>query len=228
MVTKGSTPATTSVSVRMTLAQFLKMGTEPLPRRPQRRGIQRRAAILRATLRILGREGTAAITHRSVAEEAGVPIAATTYYFSSKEDLIREALHLHAEMEAERVAEATRTLGEGPTTVEALAEHLADFVDHGLGAGRQALIAEYELLLQAARDPGLESLSRVFYERVRGQLEETLTELGARDPTDAARLIMAVLAGLEVDNLATPTTHLSREELRQLIGQLLHSLLGSS
>ena len=205
-----------------------KMGTEPLPRRPQRRGIQRRAAILRATLRILGREGTAAITHRSVAEEAGVPIAATTYYFSSKEDLIREALHLHAEMEAERVAEATRTLGEGPTTVEALADHLADFVDHGLGAGRQALIAEYELLLQAARDPGLESLSRVFYERVRGQLEETLTELGARDPTDAARLIMAVLAGLEVDNLATPTTHLSREELRQLIGQLLHSLLGSS
>jgi len=228
VVTKGSTPATTSVSVRMTLAQFLKMGTEPLPRRPQRRGIQRRAAILRATLRILGREGTAAITHRSVAEEAGVPIAATTYYFSSKEDLIREALHLHAEMEAERVAEATRTLGEGPTTVEALADHLADFVDHGLGAGRQALIAEYELLLQAARDPGLESLSRVFYERVRGQLEETLTELGARDPTAAARLIMAVLAGLEVDNLATPTTHLSREELRQLIGQLLHSLLGSS
>ena len=228
MVTKGSTPATTSVSARMTLAQFLKMGTEPLPRRPQRRGIQRRAAILRATLRILGREGTAAITHRSVAEEAGVPIAATTYYFSSKEDLIREALHLHAEMEAERVAEATRTLGEGPTTVEALAEHLADFVDHGLGAGRQALIAEYELLLQAARDPGLESLSRVFYERVRGQLEETLTELGARNPTAAARLTMAVLAGLEVDNLATPTTHLSREELRQLIGQLLHSLLGSS
>ena len=228
MVTKGSTPATTSVSARMALAQFLKMGTEPLPRRPQRRGIQRRAAILRATLRILGREGTAAITHRSVAEEAGVPIAATTYYFSSKEDLIREALHLHAEMEAERVAEATRTLGEGPTTVEALADHLADFVDHGLGAGRQALIAEYELLLQAARDPGLESLSRVFYERVRGQLEETLTELGARDPTAAARLIMAVLAGLEVDNLATPTTHLSREELRQLIGQLLHSLLGSS
>jgi hypothetical protein len=31
-----------------------------------------------------------------------------------------------------------------------------------------------------------------------------------------------------VDNLATPTTHLSRDELRQLIGQLLHGLLGSS
>jgi DNA-binding transcriptional regulator YbjK len=183
---------------------------------------------LQATLRILGREGSAAITHRSVAEEAGVPIAATTYYFSSKQDLLREALHLHAEKEAERVADATRTLGDGPPTVEGLAEHLAEFVDYGLGAGRRALIAEYELLLQAARDPDLEPLSRVFYDRIRGQLEETLTELGARDPTAVAQLIMAVLAGLEVDNLATPTTHLSREELRQLIGRLLHSLLGSS
>jgi TetR/AcrR family transcriptional regulator, regulator of biofilm formation and stress response len=212
----------------MTFEPFLEMGSEPLPRKLQRRGLQRRAAILRATLRILGREGSAAITHRAVAEEAGVPIAATTYYFSSKEDLIREALHLHAEREAERVAEATRTLGERPTTVEGLADHLADFVDYGLRAGREALIAEYELLLQAARDPDLESLSRVFYERIRGQLEQILIELGTRDPAAAAQLIMAVLAGLEVDNLATPTTHLSREELRRLVGRLLYGLLGSS
>jgi DNA-binding transcriptional regulator YbjK len=212
----------------MASTPFLKMGTEPLPRRPQRRGIERRAAILQATLRILGREGSSAITHRAVAQEAGVPIAATTYYFSSKHDLLREALQLHAEKEAERVADATRTLGDGPPTVEALAEHLADFVDYGLRTGRRALIAEYELLLQAARDPELEPLSRVFYDRIRGQLEETLSELGARDPRATALLIMAVLAGLEVDNLATPTTHLSRDELRQLIGQLLHGLLGSS
>ena len=217
-----------SVSGTMASTPFLKMGTEPLPRRPQRRGIQRRDAILQATLRILGREGSAAITHRAVAEEAGVPIAATTYYFSSKQDLLREALHLHAKQEAERVADATRTLGDGAPTVEALADHLADFVDYGLTAGRRALIAEYELLLQAARDPDLEPLSRVFYDRIRDQLDETLTELGAGDPTATARLIMAVLAGLEVDNLATPTTHLSREELRQLIGRLLHGLLGSS
>jgi len=205
------------------------MSTEPLPqRKPQRRGIERRTAILQATLRLLGREGSAAITHRSVAEEAGVPTAATTYYFSSKDDLLREALHLHAELEAERVAHATRMLGEGPQTVTVLAEHLADFVDYGLGAGRHALIAEHELLLQAARDPELEPLSRVFYDRIREKLEEALTQLGAREATAAAQLVMAVLAGLEVDNLATPTTRLSREELRQLIGQLLHGLLSSA
>ena len=82
-----------------------------------RRGavVARRAAILQATLRILGREGSAAITHRAVAEEAGVPIASTTYYFSSKEDLLKEALYLHVEQEAQRVAQATHTIKGTPS-----------------------------------------------------------------------------------------------------------------
>jgi TetR/AcrR family transcriptional regulator, regulator of biofilm formation and stress response len=201
------------------------MGTEPLPqRKPQRRGIERRTAILQATLRILGRDGSAAITHRLVADEAGVPSAATTYYFSSKEDLLREALYLHAKTEAQRVADATQTLGNTPS-IDHLADRLADFLDYGLNVGRTTLIAEYELLLQAARHPELEPLSRVFYDEIRGQLEEPLKELGSTDAEGVARLIMAALAGLEVDNLATPTTRLPRQELRRLIGRLLHALL---
>ena len=201
------------------------MDTDPPPqRKPQRRGIERRTAILEATLRILGRDGSAAITHRAVADEAGVPTAATTYYFASKEALLREALHLHATSEAKRVGDATHVLGDVPS-IDHLADRLADFLDYGLNAGRTTLIAEYELLLQAARDPELEPLSRVFYDEIRGQLEEPLRELGAVDAGGVARLIMAALAGLEVDNLATPTTRLPREELRWLIGLLLHGLL---
>ena len=56
------------------------------------RGERRRRAILDATLALVGREGTAAVTHRAVAAEAGVPLAATTYYFSSKEDLMQGAM----------------------------------------------------------------------------------------------------------------------------------------
>ena len=179
---------------------------------------------MEATLLILGRDGSAAVTHRAVADEAGVPIAATTYYFSSKEDLLREALHLHAEREAQRVALATQALGDTPT-VDQLADQLADFVDTGLREGRLGLIAEYELLLQAARHPELEPLSRVFYDQIQDQLNQILKKLGAPDPERAARLIMATLAGMEVDNLATPTTQLPRYELRRLIGRLLHSLV---
>ena len=204
------------------------LSTEPAPQplRRRRRGIARRAAILQATLRILGREGSAAITHRAVAEEAGVPIASTTYYFTSKEDLLKEALYLHVEQEAHRVAQATNTI-KGTPTIDELADRLADFVDYGLKAGRVTLIAEYELLLQAARQPELEPLSRVFYDQVRQQLLEPLTDLGSTDPDGDSQLIMAALAGLEVDNLAAPTTQRARrEEVRHLIGRLLHALLG--
>jgi DNA-binding transcriptional regulator YbjK len=203
------------------------LSTEPAPQplRRRRRGIARRAAILQATLRILGREGSAAITHRAVAEEAGVPIASTTYYFTSKDDLLREALYLHVEQEAHRVAQATNTIT-GTPTIDELADRLADFVDYGLKAGRVTLIAEYELLLQAARQPDLEPLSRVFYDQVRQQLLKPLTDLGSTDPDGDSQLIMAALAGLEVDNLAAPTTQRAqREEVRHLIGRLLHALL---
>jgi DNA-binding transcriptional regulator YbjK len=202
------------------------MSTEPVPQphRRRRRGIARRAAILEATLRVLGREGSAAITHRLVAEEAGVPIASTTYYFSSKDDLLKEALYLHAEQEAERVAQAMHTLSGTPTIAE-LADRLADFLDYGLNEGRTTLIAEYELLLQAARQPDLEPLSRVFYDQVRQQLLQPLKELGSADPDGDSQLILAALAGLEVDNLAAATTHQAREELRHLIDRLLHALL---
>ena len=50
-------------------------------------GAERRAVILAATVRILRSRGLAAVTHRRVAEEADVPLAATTYYFSSKDEL---------------------------------------------------------------------------------------------------------------------------------------------
>lgn len=202
------------------------MSTEPAPQplRRRRRGIARRAAILQATLRVLGREGSAAITHRSVAEEAGVPIASTTYYFSSKDDLLKEALYLHVEQEAQRVAQATHTIRDTPT-VDELADRLADFLDYGLNEGRITLIAEYELLLQATRQPDLAPLSRVFYEQVRVQLLQPLKDLGSADPDGDSQLILATLAGLEVDNLATPAAHRPREEFRVLIGRLLHALL---
>jgi TetR/AcrR family transcriptional regulator, regulator of biofilm formation and stress response len=198
-----------------------KLDTAPKRRR---RGIKRRTQILEATLRLLAGEGASVITHRAVAEEAGVPIAATTYYFASKEELIAEAFRLHAEKEARRVVAATRTI-EKETTKYQLADQLADFLSHGLSDARASLIAEYELLLQAARRPELEAYSRIFYDTIEGQLERTLEHIGSPDPETDTRIIMATLAGLEVDNLSTPNTALDFERLRQLMHRLLEALI---
>lgn len=188
------------------------------------RGVKRRTAILEATLRLLAREGTSVITHRSVAEEAGVPLAATTYYFESKDHLLAEAFRLHSEKEARRVAKATEAF-QAELTRSQLADQLGDFLSYGLSRGRGGLTAEYELLLQAARRPDLEVYSRVFYDTIQADLERSLASIGSSSPDNDARIIMATLAGLEVDNLSTPHSSLQVTKLRELMHRLLESLI---
>jgi DNA-binding transcriptional regulator YbjK len=195
---------------------------KPVPKR-RARGTKRRTAVLEATLRLLAREGASAITHRAVAREAGVPIAATTYYFTSKDDLIAEAFRLHAEKEARRVAAATRTIDADLTHAQ-LADQLAEFLFDGLHGARSSLIAEYELLIQAARKPELEAYSRIFYDTIEAQLARTLSSIGSAHVEEDTRIIMAILAGLEIDNLSTPATALDRERLTALMHRLLDGL----
>src|SRR5436190_15245629 len=70
----------------------------------------RREQFLDAALRLIGRSGREAVTHRAVAEEAGVPLGSTTYYFDSRDDLLGQALEYVARSEAERYAELGREL----------------------------------------------------------------------------------------------------------------------
>lgn len=48
----------------------------------------RRQRIIDATARIIGEQGIGAVTFRSVAATAGVPLGSTTYYFTDKDDLL--------------------------------------------------------------------------------------------------------------------------------------------
>jgi DNA-binding transcriptional regulator YbjK len=125
--------------------------TKPAPTR-RRRGVKRRTEILEATLRLLAREGAAPLTMRAVAAEANVPLTATTYYFESKDELILEAWRLHAEREAARVSRATEAIASRLSPPE-VADRMARFVQDGLGPARESLLAEFELLVQAARQP---------------------------------------------------------------------------
>ncbi|WP_380168804.1 TetR/AcrR family transcriptional regulator [Jannaschia sp. R86511] len=55
------------------------------------RGEQRREALVVAAAALLGRDGPGALSARSVAGEAGVPLAAVSYYFDTVDDLVRTA-----------------------------------------------------------------------------------------------------------------------------------------
>src|SRR5918997_48515 len=78
-------------------------GCSGLAAQMYQKGERRREEILRATLRVIGARGADAVTHRAVAREAGVPASATTYYFSSKDELLEQTFLLAAREETERL-----------------------------------------------------------------------------------------------------------------------------
>src|SRR5262245_49447260 len=55
------------------------------------KGQRRREALLRAAVEVIAEKGYAGVTHRAVAERAGVPMATTSYFFSSIHELVQEA-----------------------------------------------------------------------------------------------------------------------------------------
>lgn len=64
------------------------MTTQP---RRQTRGTARRDTIIDAARSLITQHGPSYLTHRRVADTAGVPLAATTYYFTSLVDLLAAA-----------------------------------------------------------------------------------------------------------------------------------------
>src|SRR4051794_26841198 len=104
-----------------------------MPQRVHRpRGRERRERLLRAALEVIEQRGVHATTHRAVAAAADVPVATTTYYFSSIEELLDAALELYVEDEVERLRRVgervTETRGPMGDIIRAMAAELADGV----------------------------------------------------------------------------------------------------
>ena len=169
---------------------------------PVPRGAARRRILLDATVRVIGRGGIAAVDHRAVAAEAGVPLGSTTYYFDSKDDMVARALEHVAEREAERLrAESDGgTLDVGP---ELLPERLAEIVIDVWAGDRVTLLAQYELYLESARRPDLRPAAERWDAAYRDFLRHALERLGTPDPNRRARLLCAGLDGLLLDHVAT-------------------------
>jgi len=117
------------------------------------KGEARRTALLDAVVRVLEREGPGGVTHRSVALEAGVPVAAATYYFASLDELYVSALR-RATRE-----QVTVFAGIDPGDLRAFARVLYAWAHEGRGAA----IAQYELMFEAMRRESLREDAVLWY-----------------------------------------------------------------
>ena len=175
-------------------------------------GSDRRYEILEAALRIIGDGGPDAVTFRRVAARAKAPLSSLTYHFASREDLIREAFRLHLSESSAFVfgVEHERR----PHTRSGIIDLLMEIVRREFSDAPAMVRVEYELILYAARDP---SLAREFndYERkLEAGLARSLEILGAPRPIDAARTLIDLVRGFEIERLTYEDAEIGQLERR--------------
>ena len=182
----------------------------------------RRSTILDATLRLIATDGVDAITHRRVAAAAGVPLGSTTYYFDSREQLLREAFRRYLEQIRAlqtRVARAIR-----PTTVAGLVDVLVELTQREF-EDEQMVLAEYELTLFAARDAEIAEALHEWDASMIGGLARSFETLGAARPFDAARTVLNMTRGHELDSLTRHDANTG--DLRRLLTVVVAALVGA-
>ena len=215
-------PVWTYEHLKCTIVRMMPQGlVKPVPATlPQAE--RRRRSILDATLRVISSGGVDAVTHRRIAAEAGVALGSTTYYFASREELVRQAFRHYIE----EVTAAIGLLGRErpPESAEDIAETLTEVARREF-AEPALVLAEYELILYAARDPVLAQDFTAYERGLEAQLAGPLERLGADRPMDAARTVIELMRGFEIGRLTRPNA--SIEDLRRHLELVICALTGS-
>lgn len=124
----------------------------------KREPAQRRQQIVSAAAEML-RAGEPKLTHRRVAERAGVPLASTTYYFASLDELSAAAVQLLADEVDAGLAETADTLAAGDGSPEAVARFLHEYL-----TDRDRVRTEIALSVAGLSRPPLAGLARRWFD----------------------------------------------------------------
>jgi DNA-binding transcriptional regulator YbjK len=144
-----------------------------------------------------------AVTHRDVAAAADVPLGSTTYYFATKEELLREALRLFVAEESERLRKAALAFeGVRATPGEVLDAMMAE-IGHTIARPVEQ-VAQFELYLEATRSPALAEEARACFAAYEEIAVAALRSAGAEEPERLAPLFIALIEGLMFRQLVDP------------------------
>ncbi|WP_123026100.1 TetR/AcrR family transcriptional regulator [Mycolicibacterium stellerae] len=132
------------------------------------KGVRRKYALVTAAADLLCEGGFDAVRHRAVARRAGLPLAATTYYFSSLDDLIVKAVEHVGALEAQQLRERVAGLSRRRRGAEATVDVLVDLLvgddpcvgDQPETQVSEQLISRYERYIACARQPALREVQR--------------------------------------------------------------------
>ncbi|TDD54817.1 TetR/AcrR family transcriptional regulator [Saccharopolyspora elongata] len=187
------------------------------------KGERRRQALVVAAAQLLAEGGFEAVRHRAVAERAGLPLASTTYYFSSLDDLVSAAVEYESRQELATGRARLDELAERPRGTDAVIELLLDLL-LGTGSrdgGAEPVLLRYERLVGSPRRPYLAPLMR----ELSAELHELLAEIFARSGMEVGRERLLELIAL-VDGAVVNALIESDPDPRGAARRMLRSQLG--
>lgn len=156
------------------------------------RGRQRRMA--EAAARLLISDGPAAITHRRVAEAAGLAAGSGNYYFRSKQALYAAAVAGAEDLRARLAQEHAEALDAAPRTREQIAAELLD-VYFAPGLAGDVVGIRLLPMLDAARDAGLQDIMRAHRPLLARAVNTALERMTGRGlPECDVELVLQVIA----------------------------------
>lgn len=166
-------------------------------RLPQNRTTLMRHRIASGAIRVLAAAGVAGLTHRAVAKAAGISLAATTYHFETKADILAAAsrdlfdgyLADFARL-AERMAKGDAA---GIGTLDDLVQRV---VLNALGRDRERSLAWCEILLHGGRDSAAHATVQAWYAALHQVWSELARRLEPGADDTAVRTAIDLVIGL--------------------------------
>lgn len=173
-----------------------------------------RDALLSAVIDVAAEKGLRGVTYRAVATRAGVNHTLVSHHFGSLQGLLAATM----EWAVERSIQAT-----GLSGIAEFDEGFADSLIANVTAEPELQMFQFEMILQARRDPDIRAMVQKLYENYVRTVEEALQQQGFDTEGEISLAIFAALDGLMLQLLTIGNEKKIRAAVK-LVGRLVSAL----
>lgn len=178
----------------------------------QDRSAARQHRITEGAILAISRHGMGGVTHRRVAKEAHVSLAATTYYYQTKSDIVEDA----SRTLLARYVDAFRRYGSRltPETRVSFRDFALRLVANATGKHKVETLAWCEILVNAARNDEMRELARSWFSTLHELWREIALLLNVEDVDNTVVSAIDTVIGLI---FTLVPLGLSEEQLRDVL-----------
>lgn len=163
---------------------------------------ERKQRLADAAIRVLGKHGVRALTHRAVDAEAGVPVGSAANLFATREALLEAIVERVVAIERDHFDEIALKIV--PRTPADLAHLAAGMARDAAGVHRAVTLSRYAILVEAGHNPAIRRQLSESGSRVNTWFASWLRLVGSHDPDRDVHVVGNYLTGLVLHQLAIP------------------------